>query len=58
MGDWYRCVEERFAAMSEENRRTRAIEPDEEAYHVGTGMYVTAEQFADVLPSPCLRTGS
>lgn len=58
MGDWYRGVEERFAAMSEENRRTRAIEPDEEAYHVGTGMYVTAEQFADVLPSPCLRTGS
>lgn len=52
MGDWYRGVEERFAAMSEENRRTRAIEPDEEAYHVGTGMYVTAEQFADVLPSP------
>lgn len=33
MGDWYRGVEERFAAMSEENRRTRAIEPDEEAYH-------------------------
>ena len=54
MGDWYRGVEERFAAMSEENRRTRAIEPDEEAYHVGTGMYVTAEQFADVLPSPLL----
>lgn len=54
MGDWYRGVEERFAAMSEENRRIRAIEPDEEAYHVGTGMYVTAEQFADVLPSPLL----
>ena len=54
MGDWYRGVEERFAAMSEENRRTRAIEPDEEAYHVGTGMYVTAEQFADVLPYPLL----
>lgn len=28
MGDWYRGVEERFAAMSEENRRTRAIEHD------------------------------
>lgn len=26
----------------------------EKAYHVGTGMYVTAEQFADVLPSPLL----
>ncbi|WP_421620246.1 hypothetical protein [Bifidobacterium adolescentis] len=55
MRDWYRGVEERFAAMSEENRRTRAIEPDEEAYHVGMGMYVTAEQFADVLPSPPAR---
>lgn len=34
--------------------RLNLTEPDEEAYHVGTGMYVTAEQFADVLPSPLL----
>ena len=54
MSDWYHGIERRFADMSEENLRTRAIEPDEEAYHICTGVYVTAEQFSRLLPSPML----
>ena len=55
MSEWYRGVMDRLTALGEENLRTRAIEPGEEAYHVAEGVYVTERQFSDVLPGPTLR---
>ncbi|OZG59904.1 hypothetical protein BLEM_2079 [Bifidobacterium lemurum] len=50
MGAWEKRISDRLYALSEENLRTRAIEPDEECYHVGLGSYVTEEQMDEVLP--------